>query len=214
LAVRLGSSVPAINKLIDTYNGITGSVAGQYARVRNLRAELAMKLSIYGLASSYGMTDLAEQIRNSDDKINSSAYHTELITQFDAALSDGDLGIITSMVTTLGAATVLNRYPDAVARILRNYRFPTGTRVMDYPARRDALIALLNTIDANWLYDRRFSGDVMRMSVFNGASDATRKAFATTPLYNRLLVAADHYTTTISQSLVNTVKQIYPYAAL
>jgi plasmid maintenance system antidote protein VapI len=102
LAVRLGSSVPAINKLIDTYNGITGSVAGQYARVRNLRAELAMKLSIYGLASSYGMTDLAEQIRNSDDKINSSAYHTELITQFDAALSDGDLSIITSMVTTLG----------------------------------------------------------------------------------------------------------------
>lgn len=214
LAVKLGSSIPAINKLIDTYNGISDSVTSQYARVRNLRAELAMKLSIYNLANSYGMTDLAEQIRNSDDKINSGAYHAELITQFDSALSDGDLSIITSMVTTLGAPTVLNRYPDAVSRIIKAYRFPTGTRVADYAVRRDELVTLLNSIDANWLYDRRFSGDVMRMSIFNGASDSTRKAFATSPRYNRLLVASQRFTSTIGMSLVNTVKQLYPYAAL
>lgn len=211
----IGSAMPAMNGLIDTYNNTKRSAESAYARFRDLPSELALRLALIDQGGQLGLSDFINHIINNDDQDNDQTYHIALIDQFDYALSNGNLDIVDQMITKLGVVTVLNRYPDAVTRILRSFRFATGTKAADYPAARAHLIATLTSLDANWLYTKATTqGQVVNMAVFQGASDAVVKAFGTDKYYNRLILAVKHYTAAANGSLVSLAKQMYPYSAI
>lgn len=210
----LGAKVPAVNQLIDSYNGIKSAKESLFERVRDIPAELSMRLSILDQAGRFGLTDLINRIIKSDDNGNSYYYHVALIDQFDTALGSGNLDIINDMVSSLGVVTVLTRYPDAVQRILRGYRHPTTITAAQWPGQRVKLLATLNSIDPRWEYNHRAPGDLINLNAFNGASDATVELFRTDRNYYRRILAAKNFANAMGSSMVSQVKSIYPYSAI
>lgn len=211
----IGAKIPAVNSLIDTYNNTKRGIESTYSRVRDMPAELAMRLALIDQGGKWGLSDFINHLIDNDDQDHDQEYHVALIDQFDYALSSGNLDIVDQMLTKLGAVTVLNRYPDAVSRILRSYRFPVGTSISGYPACREHLIRTLQSLDDRWLYNKKIVGkDVISMSIFVGCSDAIAQAFATDKYYNRLVQAVRHFNQYANGSLVNVARQFYPYSAI
>ena len=210
----LGSKVPAVNKLIDSYNGIKGAKEQLFDRVRDFPAELSMRLSILDQAGRFGLTDLMDHIIKSDDQDNSQYYHVALIDQFDTALGTGDLSIIDKMVAQLGRVTVITRYPDAVQRILRGYRHPAKNTAAKWPEELVKMKATLTSIDPRWEYNPRITVDLINLNVFAGASDDTVDLFRTDNHYYRRIIVAKNFAGVAGASMVSQVKSVYPYAAI
>lgn len=211
----IGAKIPAINGLIDTYNNTKRSIETTYARVRDLPSELAMRLALIDQGGKLGLSGFISHLMDNDDQNNDLAYHVALIDQFDYALSNGQLDIIEEMLSKLGQVTVLNRYPDAVNRLLRAYRFPVGTTIAEYATCRQDLIKTLTALDPRWLYNPKVtSRNIVNMSVFVGCSDAIGLAFATDKYYYRLVLAVKNFSAYANGSLVSTAKQMYPYSAI
>lgn len=211
----IGAKIPAINGLVDTYNNTKRSIETTYARVRDLPAELAMRLALIDQGGKLGLSGFISHLIDNDDQNNDQIYHVALIDQFDYALSNGQLDIIEEMLSKLGQVTVLNRYPDAVNRLLRAYRFPVGTTIAEYATCRQDLIKTLTALDPRWLYNPKVTDrNIINMSVFVGCSDAIASAFATDKYYYRLVLSVKNFTAYANGSLVSTAKQMYPYSAI
>lgn len=211
----LGAKVPAVNKLIDSYNGIKGAKEAVFDRVRDFPAELSMRLAVLDQAGRLGLTDLMDHIIKNGDKGHEQYYHVALIDQFDSALGSGDLNIIDKMVAQLGAVTVVTRYPDAIQRILRGYRHPVKNTAAQWPTELVQMKATLTSIDARWEFNSRVTNvNLINLNVFNGASDDTVDLFRTDKQYYRRILVARNFAGVSGASMISQVKSVYPYAAI
>lgn len=212
-----GTSVKSANDLVDSFNSIKRQGEETLTRFKDAPAELALRLSMLEEAGRMGLTDMMKKIGitiKDDGSYGDYYYHVALIDQMDTALSNGNLDIIDQMVAELGIVTVLNRYPDAVQRILRGYRFPSDKTYKDYPECRVRLLKTLNSINPRWEFNPLVANkDVISLTVFYGASESTQEAFRTDINYNRRIQIAKRYTS-MSVPMVSMVKMMYPYAAM
>lgn len=176
-------------------------------------AQVSFLTSLLNYSVKWGLTDTVDIIMSklSDSKVAS----TSLSGSFTAAIYNGDLDMIQTIISQLGPQRLLATYPNATSLILTAYSFRDGTTVADYPRYYQQLIAILHTLDNLWDVTNRNGSLVRNLTPFTTVSTDAKTLLSygdgtDAPYWDAILVAPNYPNT----DAIALVKTFYPQIAL
>lgn len=109
------------------------------------------------------------------------AAKQRLIASLPSVVLRCDLASLRKIIEYIGAAAVLAKMPDTVLYLLAGYRFPTRTKVADYPALKTYLLETIVLVDPFWRDAKRKGATVPALRPFSRISrDAKLLLLSTT----------------------------------
>lgn len=154
-------------------------------------------------ALALGVPDAIDQIWGAmKDK---DAAKQRLIASLPSVVLRCDLASLRKIIGYIGAEAVLAKMPDTIMYLLAGYRFPTRTKVTDYPELKTYLVDTILMIDTKWMTTKRKGVDISSLKPFTRISRDARLLLlssvvpahkGTDPLYKTPVLIAPSYTQT------------------
>lgn len=196
-----GASVLSANNFISSINTLLSNAELSFTSLKDRLSETALKASILGYATQLGLSNVVTTVYQSDS--TSTTLTSALGSSLESAFNAGNLTMINTLITNLGATYVITTLPNAVTLLLQNYTFDSTITVDQYPTQAAALISTLTTLSPTW---DKSSGTNLedQLSVFVGISSKAALVLKTLPEYSRPIAVAAHYQDTDVLSLAKT----------
>lgn len=125
-----------------------------------------------------------------------------------AAVQYSDIDLLTTIVTTNGAAAFTAKVANPISAILRQYNLPKSTVVTDYPGIAAKMVALFSQLQPGWDTYQRGSEALISLTYFARMTDDAKTVLATIPTY---AVACAIGSAFRAKPVVQALQSQYPY---
>lgn len=143
-----------------------------------------------------------------DSEVAYNALYANLLV----AIEYSDLDAILLMLDNVGVNGYLSQVPDAVPRLLQNYKLPTNTSSAQYDAELTALLAVLVRFSPTWGSVIRGSTAVDNLTAFSQLSDDAKTLMLRDETLQIPVLIGPTYG--ISQDLLQELQTYYPLVPL
>ena len=212
LKVADGISAKDVNGVFSALERVIGKNPLLSAVTDDL-AQASFLGSLMEYSTQFGLVDAIDEVMTKYQQGTTTRDYLEytLVTSYSAAIANGVLATVDSIIRNTGRDKLLAMYPDAVNMLLGGFVFADGATPSDYPAIMAQLVAILNDLDPNWLTTTRNCVTVTKTEPFLAASPDAKTALSYNEAYWNLVLMAPSYP---NQDLTALIRQTYPTIAL
>ncbi len=199
-------NVNSVQGAMDVLGKLSGDTL--VGRVGIVKDNLAILSSVMGTLTELRIPDTVDRVM--------AAVHSQeerkqlLLANLGTTLEHSDTYTLERTIAESSAGAVMAKDPEAILKLLANYRLPEGQDAPDLTA-CNALLALLNSLDPNWDQYKRNGQMISNLSTYAAANAVCRRTLMLSPTHYVACVMASSYQ---SINMLVSAKQKFPHAAL